>query len=298
MEATQALRGGVAAEGRQGSARREPVLIRLDLHIHTVASDGAWTPEQVVEGAVAGHLDVIALADHDTTAGVDTAVDAARGQNLQVVPASELSATREGHELHILGYFLDPSNARLAAYEERARQRRLERMEEMVERLRGVGVHVELAAVLEEAGPRRTMVGRPHLARAMVSAGHVASVPEAFDRYIADGLPAFVPTDLGDPGEAIEVIVGAGGIPVWAHPRDQLLDLLLPELRRAGLLGVEAYRPGWHPERCGRVAAAARRQGLVVSGGSDWHDPERNAPLGDFFVTGEEVAEFLELGGL
>lgn len=272
--------------------------MRLDLHVHTVASDGAWTPEEVVDGAAHGRLDVIAIADHDTTEAVGPATRAAAGRNLQVVPATELSSTREGQEIHVLGYFVDPTHPRLEAYEERARRLRLERMEEIVSRLGRQGIEVEMSAVLEEAGPRRSMIGRPHLARALVAAEHVESVPEAFDRFIGDQHAAFVPTELGDPVDAVSVIREAGGIPVWAHPPLALLDGLLPVLVRSGLRGLEVYRPWADADQVRRLKTAARTAGLLVSGGSDWHDPDRNRPLGDFFVTSGEVGALLAEGGL
>jgi predicted metal-dependent phosphoesterase TrpH len=171
-------------------------------------------------------------------------------------------------------------------------------MEGMVERLHGQGVEVEMQAVLDEAGPRRTMIGRPHLARAMVEAGYVSTVNEAFDRFIGDGHPAFLPTRLADPVDAIGVIGDAGGIPVWAHPPADLIDDLLPELVRAGLRGMEVYRPGSRPDQIRRLEGVTRTAGLLRSGGSDWHDVERNRPLGEFFVTRDEVSALLDAGGL
>lgn len=272
--------------------------MRLDLHIHTVASDGAWSPEAVVEGAVAGRLDVIAITDHDTTDGVGPAKAAAAGRNLEVVAGAELSSTWEGRELHVLGYFLDPEAPALVRHRTRARVLRRTRLERMVGRLAKVGVHVEMEAVVRAAGPDTSVLARPHLARALVEAGYVASVPEAFDRYLADHHPAFLPTALQDPTEAIEVILESGGIPVWAHPPLELLDTVLPALVRAGLRGLEVLRPRTSPRVRKRLLAAAAGAGLLVTGGSDWHDPDRGDPLGAFWVTGEEVAELLEEGGL
>lgn len=272
--------------------------MRLDLHIHTVASDGAWTPEEVVEGALAGRLDVIAIADHDTAAGVEHAVRSAGGRNLEIIPATELSTTFEGRELHILGYFIDPSDPGLLAHQERAEGLRLARIEGMVGRLRREGVPVELDAVLRQAGPRRSMVGRPHLARAMVEAGHVSDVPEAFDRFIGDRHPAFIPTALASPVEAVEVIRGAGGIAVWAHPPGDLVEELLPYLRTAGLRGLEVYRPRSRPDQVRRLEHIARSADLLTSGGSDWHDPDRNEALGDFWVAAPDIGALLEAGGM
>lgn len=273
--------------------------MRLDLHVHTVASDGVCTPEEVVERARSGGLDVIAIADHDTTAAVADAREAAGPRHLEIVPASELSSTTtDGRELHILGYFIDPLAPALVDWEREARALRRRRMERILDRLADQGIEVELDQVLAQAGDRHGVLARPHLARAMVEAGVVGSVPEAFDRYIGDDHPAFVPTALASPADAIRAIREAGGVAVWAHPPKERFDGTLAELVRAGLGGLEVYRPGNRPEWQRRLASAAARTGLVVSGGSDWHDPERNRPLGDFHVRADEVSELLRIGGM
>ncbi|KPJ77421.1 MAG: hypothetical protein AMS19_12580, partial [Gemmatimonas sp. SG8_23] len=168
--------------------------MRLDLHIHTTASDGAWAPEAVIEGAVAGGLDVIAITDHDTVAAVPAARRAARGHNLQVIAGVELSSTFEGHDVHILGYFVDVEADGLRRHAERAERRREERMQEMIDRLAGQGVGVAFEDVERAAGEDRVIIGRPHLAAALVEGGHATSVWDAFQRLIGDEHPAFVPT--------------------------------------------------------------------------------------------------------
>lgn len=279
--------------------------MRLDLHVHTTASDGALSPGAVVDQAIAGGLHVLAIADHDTTAGSRAARAAvgghgraSRGRPLHVVPAIELSTTRAGDELHVLGYFLDLDAPALRAHEERSSRRRRERLREIVDRLAARGVEVAFEEVLRVAGSEVDSLGRPHLARALVRAGHVDTVSEAFDRFIGDHAPAFVPTDLLDPVEGVEVILESGGIPVWAHPPGDTVEGLLPELVAGGLRGLEVYRPYNTPDQVRRLKSLARRHGLLVSGGSDFHDPDRGGALGGFFVTDREVAELLELGGL
>ena len=271
--------------------------MRLDLHIHTTASDGAWSPAAVARGA-AGRLDVIAITDHDTTAGIEAARQSAEGLHLHVIPAVELSSTYRGRDIHVLGYFVDLAAPPLRAHEAHAETARERRMAEMIGRLRAQGVHVEMDAVLAAAGPERASLGRPHLARALVAAGHAQSVPDAFDRWIGDGHAAFVPTALLDPAGAVGVVRAAGGIPVWAHPPIDLIDALLPGLVRAGLRGLEVYRPRIDAEQMGRLERTARSAGLVVTGGSDWHTPDAGSALGDFHVTGDELGRFLEEGGM
>jgi len=272
--------------------------MRLDLHIHTTASDGDLPPQDVLARCEAARLDVIALADHDTTAGVRRLNRLGVQGPIQVVPALEVSSTMDQRELHFLGFFVDPYADVVFRHEERAIRLREKRMQGMIQRLGDQGIEVTLEAVAAVAGPDRTALSRPHLARALVGAGYVTTVPEAFDRYIGDGHPAFLPTSLLSPEEAIELILDAGGIPVWAHPPEDRVESLLPRLVQAGLRGLEVYRPR-HPARYTlRLEGLCRAWKLVVTGGSDWHGPDRGAELGDFFVTAEEVSALLEEGGM
>ncbi len=270
--------------------------MRLDLHIHTTASDGAWEPAEVVHGARSGGLHAISITDHDTVAAVAAAQAAGVEAGVTVIAGSELSSTREGRELHILGYGMALDDADLLARGERARARRRERMAEMVDRVRAQGIEVDMESVERVAGDGG-MIGRPHLARAMVEAEQVANVDEAFDRYIGNYHEAYVSTDLGSPEEAIEVILGAGGVPVWAHPPTDLVESLTPKLADAGLRGLEAYRSNHRPSKIRRYRDLAKAHGLVVSGGSDWHNPKRSEKLGRFWSTWGQLRELLgELG--
>jgi len=272
--------------------------MRLDLHIHSTASDGAVSPKAVLGLAKKARLDVIALADHDTTAGVRRLLERGIQEAIQVVPALEVSSTLEGRELHVLGYFVDPESPAILAHEVLAVDLREKRMRGMIQRLEGQGVEVEYDSVIEAAGPERTALSRPHLARALVAAKHVSTVPEAFDRYIGDQHPAFLPTDLLSPDEAIRLILEAGGIPVWAHPPDNQVESLLPRLVQAGLRGLEVYRPRHGPAYTMKLEGLCRAWKLLLSGGSDWHYPDRGLELGSFYVTAEEVSALLEEGGI
>ncbi len=271
--------------------------MRLDLHVHSTASDGACAPASVVSMASAGGLDVIALADHDTVAGVPEAAEQGALEDLQVIPAIEVSSTWGNRDLHILGYFVDVGAAAILAHQERAASRRLERMAQIIERLGGRGIEVSMDEVLEVAGPNRSTVGRPHLAKALVEAGHVSSVEDAFNRLIGDSHEAFVPTQLFGPDEAIACIREAEGIAVWAHPPMDLVPRLLAGLVQRGLRGLEAYRPRSRANMVLELERQARRHGLLLTGGSDWHDPASGVSLGDFAVTAEEVEAFLAEGG-
>ena len=270
--------------------------MRIDLHIHSTASDGSLSPAAVVNAARAGRLHVIAIADHDTVAAVLPAQEAGAG-SVHVVPAVELSTHHEGSELHMLGYFVDPGNPTLIDYGARASGARELRMRDMIERLDAEGVRVGYDDVLAAAGPKPESIGRPHLARALVQRGYVSTVSDAFDRYIGDHAPAFVPNRLISPAQAVQLIHEAGGIAVWAHPRPDLLEAQLPRFMEWGLDGIECYRPRVpHPD-AERLAGIARRHRLVATGGSDWHG-EWHGRLGDFAVERDDVADFLERGGI
>jgi predicted metal-dependent phosphoesterase TrpH len=271
--------------------------MRLDLHLHSTASDGSVSPTEVVRRAGEGRLDVVALADHDTTAGVPEARRAAASIPIEVIPALEMSSTWDGRDLHILGYFVDIDAPVLRSHGRRAETLRLERMQRMIARLADQGVDVEIQTVLEIAGPSRGAIGRPHLAKALVRGGYVQSTQEAFDRYISDDHRAFVPTSLQDPETAIASIAEAGGISVWAHPPREIVQRLIGPFVDAGLQGLEVYRPSHSAGYQLELEQLCSRYGLLKTGGSDWHRPE-DGTLGEFFIEASEVREFLDAGGL
>jgi 3',5'-nucleoside bisphosphate phosphatase len=270
--------------------------LRIDLHIHSTASDGSLSPGAVVAAARAGGLHVIAIADHDTLAGVAAAQAEAAG-SVHVIPALELSTYDAGAEYHVLGYFVDTTNAALLEHGARASGARENRMHDMIERLGALGVSVAFEDVLAAAGTKPDSLGRPHLARALHQRGHVTTISEAFDRYIGDQGPAFVPTALITPYEAIDIIHAAGGVAVWAHPRADALQTALSALVAHGLDGVECYRPRLTHGDTERISGVAAAAGLFVTGGSDWHG-DWQGRLGDFAIERDDVSAFLEIGGI
>ena len=271
--------------------------MRIDLHVHTNASDGALAPsEVVVRGAEAG-LDIIAIADHDTTAGVAPAQETAAELDIRIVPALEISATHRDRDIHILGYLVDPQAPVLAQHTAEARERRDVRIRKMIERLEELGVSIDYEAVVEEAGPNAQALARPHLARVLWNQGHVSSVAQAFDRYIADDGPAYVPVHALDVPAAIDRIHQAGGIAVWAHPPLPLLGGALQEFVDAGLDGIECYRPRVAPPELNRLLNKADHHGLLVTGGSDWHG-EWHGDFGSFYLEAEVLSRFLARAGI
>lgn len=272
--------------------------MRLDLHLHSNASDGDCPPEEVVRRALDAHLDVISLTDHDTVGGVARAREAADGVAIDVIPGLEVSSTWRGHDIHILGYFVDVDSPAVRDHAEHAKRRRADRMREMLSLLEDLGMEISFEDVLKAAGEEVESLARPHLAQALVARGHVQSVPEAFQKLIGDDGPAFVPTRVQDPSAAVGLILEAGGLASWAHPPRDQLDELLPVLVDAGMEGIEVYRPNHHPHQVKDLLDRARSFDLVPTGGSDWHGPDRARNLGDFYVTSDEVEAFLDRGGI
>lgn len=271
--------------------------MRVDLHLHTHISDGDLPPARLVEGAAAAGLSVIAVTDHDTAAGVPAAQLAARHLSLAVVPGIEVSTRWNEHEWHVLGYWVNPHAPDILEHQEHSVRRRVDRMERMIERLRGLGVPITFEEVAAAAGPQVESIGRPHLARALLAAGHIRSYGEAFLRYLADGGPAFVAQDFPSPEAAISTIHSAGGLAFWAHPPLDRVAEFLPRFVEWGVDGVECYRPSLGPEDVARLEGLAAAHGILRSGGSDWHGPHRTS-LGDFHVRAEQVRPLLAHGGL
>jgi predicted metal-dependent phosphoesterase TrpH len=271
--------------------------MKIDLHLHTHVSDGDLAPAALVNAAAAAGLDLIAVTDHDTAAGVPAALAAASDLAIRVVPGIEMSTRWLEHELHLLGYWIDPAAPSIQRHQDASVHRRVDRMERMVAKLQGLGIPITYDAVAEAAGPEAQSIGRPHLARALHAAGHTRYYGEAFARFIADGGPAFVAQAFPTPAEAIEQIHAAGGVAVWAHPPLDLVEALLPEMTEWGLDGVECFRPNLAVNEVDLLLRTARRHQLFPTGGSDWHGPHR-AALGDFWLRPEQVPELLAAGGL
>lgn len=243
--------------------------MRADLHAHTTASDGQQSPEEVVHLATQAFLNVIAITDHDTTAGIAPAQLAAGGL-IEIIPGIEIGSRTRDDVIDILGYFIDPQHADLQARLEFFRRNRSERGQQIVERLAQLRVPVDWARVLEIAGG--DTVGRPHIAQAMVEAGHVESVKAAFDRYLASDRPGYVARQTFSPEEAVALIHAAGGAAVLAHPvyvRDfpTVVERLVP----AGLDGIEVYYPDHTPDIEWCAGELAQHFGLIMTGGSDFH---------------------------
>jgi 3',5'-nucleoside bisphosphate phosphatase len=269
--------------------------MRVDLHLHSTASDGSLSPSALVQSARVGGLHVIALTDHDTVAGVAEARASGFG-HIHVIPGIEISTTTDNYELHMLGYYIDAESEVLRSHEHDAINRRRDRMVAIIDALRGDGVRVEYADVAAAAGNARIMA-RPHLARVLVQRGYATSVSEAFDRWIGNASPAFRPIDLLTPEDAIERIHEAGGLAVWAHPEAESFQHDIRRFANAGLDGVECFRPRCSPDESLALERTSHEHGLLVTGGSDWHGPW-SGRLGTFSLGRDEIGPFLERGGI
>jgi predicted metal-dependent phosphoesterase TrpH len=248
--------------------------VRADLHSHSSASDGTRPPAEVVARAAAAGLDVLALTDHDTVAGIAAAA-AALPPGLALIAGMELSCRRDGHSVHLLGYLFDPEHGELAAQTRTIRQSRVDRATAMVAKLAELGVPVSWEQVTAIAGDG--VIGRPHIARAMIDAGVVSSVGEAFTpKWIGPGGRAHVRRYALDPADAIALVHQAGGVTVVAHPHAvtrgwMVPDDLIAELAGAGLDGVEVFHPDHDEAERDQLLTVARKLGLAATGGSDDH---------------------------
>lgn len=246
----------------------------VDLHMHSTASDGSRAPGDVVREAKRVGLAAIALTDHDTLAGLPEAEQVGREIGVRVVRGIELSAVEGDVETHILGLHLADTTA-MEAQLIALREMRRTRAERMVVKLNDLGVRVEMAAVLEQSAGGA--IGRPHVARALIAEGWAVDFRDAFERYLGNGKPAYVAKDRLAARDAIDLIHGAGGIAVLAHPAQGGTRERIEAFVRDGLDGVEVRHPSHSSEDIARLGALVEHFGLVPSGGSDWHGASEGA---------------------
>ena len=259
-----------------------------DLHIHSTASDGIHAPDKIVDFALKKGLSVISLTDHDSTDGIDQAVEAARGTHLEVIPGIEINTDWEETEVHILGYYLDYNLRSFQDTLDEIRQTREERAKKMVDKLADIGVVLTYEQVKRIAG--EATICRPHIAQAMIKGGYVSSIKDAFDRYLSRGKPGYVPRTKLDPFSAIAIIERAEGIPVLAHPGLSKRDDLIPALVKKGLLGIEVYYPYHTTDMVDNYRWFCQKYGLVMTGGTDYHGPGTEYPhLGEVGVEKKSV---------
>jgi predicted metal-dependent phosphoesterase TrpH len=263
----------------------------IDLHLHTTMSDGRLAPAELVRRAAAAGISVLAVTDHDTMAGVGPATLAAPSFNVTVVPGIEITAVLDGRDVHVLGYYLDPADPSLQVLLHAQRAERSERAREIGRRLQRAGAPVDVEALLTAAAARGGSVARPQIAASLVAAGHAADIAAAFDRWLSEGRPGFVPHCGRSPADVVSVIAGSRGAASLAHPGTTRRDDIVPALVDAGLVAIEAYHSAHDAATQARYLDMARRYALAVTGGSDFHgDGVRRAEF--FGVVGLPHEEF------
>jgi predicted metal-dependent phosphoesterase TrpH len=265
-----------------------PGSLRADLHLHSLESDGRFRPSELVSRAVESGLELVALTDHDTLSGLEEARETARELGCYFVNGVEVEATLQNSEgeyfgIHILGYGIDPDDPDLQAVLQRIRDHRVERARMIHERLLDEDVELSFDRVLAKSEGQS--LSRVHIAQALRDQEAVDSIDEAFERFLANGKPAYVPKSGPGPEELIAYIHGAGGVAVWAHPYYTGRDEYIGRLVEAGIDGIEAMHSDFSPDSERRYHEMAERHGLFVTGGSDYHGTlEENFTLGDWWL--------------
>ncbi len=269
--------------------------MRADLHTHTTASDGELDPGELVVLAAQRGLQLLAVSDHDTTAGYEFAREAGNRHGVQIVPAVELSTTVDRGEIHILGYGIDPASKVLQEELTQQRTARLIRAAEMIQRLNDIGYQIPR----DVAEPRdgSSSIGRPHIARALIDLGVVSTIDEAFERFLTPGRPGFVPKRIFTPEQAIALVREAGGIPVLAHPYSYpdffgFLNALID----SGLQGMEVYYGEYSASQRMQLLEIATSKELLPTGGSDFHGEgfREGRELGSVHIPPPVIERFLE----
>jgi 3',5'-nucleoside bisphosphate phosphatase len=271
--------------------------IVADLHIHSTASDGELDPSELVRRAASRGLKAVSLTDHDTFKGISRALKEGEGLGIRVVPGIEIGAEFEPGMLHILGFFPEYTEEMEKALDG-MQQARMVRVPRIISKLNELGITLTREDVMETAG--ESQIGRPHIARALLKKGFVRTFDEAFDTYLRKGKKAYIPKDKIPWQDAVRLIRHYRGLPVLAHPytlnlSNEGLGDLLREMKQAGLAGLEVYYPDHTPEQTAAYEHLARRSGLIITGGTDFHGPLRNAvPVGDYGIDREHLDIFLK----
>jgi 3',5'-nucleoside bisphosphate phosphatase len=240
--------------------------------MHTTSSDGRCTPEELVLRAWHAGIRTMSVTDHDTMAGVAPASRAALPLGMTVVPGIEITSVYRGKDVHVLAYFLSESAPGLQEMLTRQRRQRVERAQEIADRLDGLGVPIDVPALIETASaPGGKALARPQIAQALIAAGHVATVAEAFDRYLGEDSPAYVPHRGASPADVVALVAAGGGVASLAHPGYRPQDEIVPGLVDAGLTAIEVFHSSHDGAAQERYLAMAAQYGLLVTGGSDYH---------------------------
>jgi len=270
-----------------------------DLHIHTTASDGLLSPQEVVQWAHKKNLKAIGITDHDTVSGIEPAIESnERPDKLEIIPGVELNTEYYGKEIHMLGYFIDYKDKWFLQILKRMQESRYDRAGTMIKKLNELGIKVELRQVEEIS--KGSSIGRPHIARAMVENGYVDNMVEAFDKYIGVGCPAYVERFKLTTEEAIDIIDKAGGISVLAHPGLISDKKTIKSIIDLGVKGIEVLHSKHDQEIIRYLLALAKERNLFVTGGTDCHGILQNGQpiLGNISIDYNKVLELKKYLGI
>lgn len=252
--------------------------MKSDLHIHTLYSDGVFSPEKIADTAIDVGLQVIALTDHDNVLSYPVAKEylkqTEREDKLEIIRGIEVNTLYKNYEVHILGYFMDVENNDFQSMLKSQQQARVKQTKEIISLLsKKEGIKIKFEDIKKQVAEGGS-IGRPHIAKAITNAGGTSNVMEAYSKYIHDDSPVYVQRKTVSPQDAVEVIYDAGGIPVIAHPHDiDIAEKLIKELMQYGLRGIEAYHRKHSPACVEYFSSMAEELGLIVTGGSDFHCP-------------------------
>ena len=244
----------------------------IDLHMHTTASDGRCTPDELVRQVQTIGIRTMSVTDHDTMAAVEPVRRAAEQFGITVISGIEITSVHRGKDVHVLAYYLSPAAPGLQEMLSGQRRQRIDRAAEIGERLSGLGVPIDVSALIETASaPGGKAIARPQIAQALIAAGHVATVAEAFDKYLGEDSPAYVPHRGASPAEVVALITSRGGIASLAHPGYRPQDEIIPDLVDRGLQAIEVFHSSHDADAQAHYLALASRYELLITGGSDYH---------------------------
>lgn len=248
-----------------------------DLHIHTNFSDSTNSISDVIELAKREEISCISVTDHDTVEAIDGTIKEAERFNIEVIAGVELTTEFEGSEIHILGYLIDYKDETLLKKLDEIKQIRIQRIYEMIERLKEKGIDIDFKSITESS--KSGIITRLHLAKKMLELGYVRSISEAFAKYIGDNAPCYVSRFRFSSQEVINLILKTKGIPILAHPKNPNKDFLIPKFIEYGLKGIEVFYPEYTPPETNYYEGLAKKYGLLITGGTDCHGAFKNGPL-------------------
>ncbi len=266
---------------------------KIDLHLHTTDSDGLYTAKQLLQAARKLGYHTISITDHDTIEGYLKSVELAKEYKINLIPGVEISSHHQGHDVHILAYCFDIQHQELQDLLDYIHRGRIARAEKMLANLDKLGIHINMADLFRLSGDD-DLLGRPHMARAMMEKGYCRSIREAFDKYIGDHCPGYVPKPSLEPIDIIRIIKEAGGISSIAHPYKLFSNLYIDDFKDMGVSGLEVYYMDHSPQQVAFYEMITRKYGMIRTGGSDFHGEDNRGTVFGSFSTPEAVLEDIE----